>query len=158
MSARQDWESKRSDADCPFCLPRSGIDEFMVEVAQLSIATLYLEKIQTYRGHCVLLFDPRHVTRIDELEAAEWQSLSADLRAAELALMKTFAPDHINVASIGQVVPHLHWHIVPRYTDDPRWGGPIWTTTPEDMHKVYLDDEEYDRRAAAIREALSPVT
>ena len=118
------------------------------------MATLYLEKIQTYRGHCVLVFDPRHATRIDELSAGEWAALAADIRATELALMRTFRPDHINIASLGQVVPHLHWHIVPRYVDDPRWGGPIWTTAPEEMRKVYLPQAEYDAMAAEIREAL----
>lgn len=129
----------------------------MVEVASLSISTLYLEKIQTYRGHCVLLFNPRHATRVDELSADEWQKLSGDIRATELALMEAFNPDHINIASLGQVVPHLHWHIVPRYVDDPRWGGPIWTTSPEEMKKVYLEPAEYDEISETIREALAKI-
>lgn len=155
MHAKQAWESNRSPDDCPFCLPRKGISDFMVEVARLSVSTLYLEKIQTYRGHSVLLFDARHVTRIDELSAAEWTNMAADIGAAERALMTAFHPDHINIASLGQVVPHLHWHIVPRYVDDPRWGGPIWTTSPDEMQKVYLEQSEYSQLAEAIRGALA---
>ncbi len=155
QNLQQEWDSNRAADGCRFCLPRDGIDDFMIEISRLAISTLYLEKIQTYRGHCVLLFDPRHVTRIDELSAAEWQQLSADIRAAELALIEVFNPDHINIASLGQVVPHLHWHIVPRYCDDPRWGGPIWTTTAAEMQKIYLDTGEYLEIAASIRQALA---
>lgn len=154
MSVRQQWDARRSAAGCGFCAPHRDVAEFMVEVATLSVSTLFLEKIQTYRGHCVLLFDPYHATRIDELTADDWAALAGDIRAAQLALMTAFRPDHINVASLGQVVPHLHWHIVPRYVDDPRWGGPIWTTAPEEMRKVYLRDEEYATLAADVRDAL----
>ena len=48
-------------------------------------------------------------------------------------------PDHINIASLGNVMPHLHWHIIPRYRADPRWGGPIW---PEEaQHRLTAADE-----------------
>jgi diadenosine tetraphosphate (Ap4A) HIT family hydrolase len=154
MATKQSWDSQRSSDNCPFDRPREGIAEFMVEIRALSVATLYLEKIQTYRGHCVLIFDPRHVTRIDELSAAEWSQLASDIRITELALIKAFQPDHVNIASLGQVVPHLHWHIIPRYVDDPRWGGPIWTTSPDEMQKAYLRESEYAELVSVIRAAL----
>jgi diadenosine tetraphosphate (Ap4A) HIT family hydrolase len=155
VKATAEWESSRSPDGCPFCLPRTELGDLMIEVSELSISTLFLERIQTYRGHCVLVFNPRHATRIDELSSAEWSKLSNDIRSAELALIDAFSPDHINVASLGQVVPHLHWHVVPRYVNDPRWGGPIWTTRPEEMQKVYLEQLEYDRLVSTIQVALA---
>ena len=155
MSVRHDWTVKVSGEACPFDLPRAGISEHMFEVSKLSVSTLYLDKIQTYRGHCVLVFDPRHVTRIDELSPDEWQHMSQDILTAEKALLRSMHPDHINVASIGQVVAHLHWHIIPRYIEDPRWGGPIWTTSPDEMSKVYLEDSEYKRLAKTIWNEIS---
>jgi len=154
MSNRARWASNVAGEQCPFDAPRANIAASLHEVQRLSIATLYLERIQTYRGHCVLVFDPRHVTRIDELSAAEWQLMAQDIQAAERALMSVFRPDHVNIASIGQVVAHLHWHLVPRYFDDPRWGGPIWMTTPAEMLAVHLDDAEYEVMATSIRKAL----
>ena len=141
--------------DCPFDLPRSNISDNLFEIQQLDVSTLYLERIQTYRGHCVLIFDPRHVTRIDELSPEEWQLMSSDIMNVEKTLIDVFQPDHINIASLGQVVPHLHWHIIPRYTEDPRWGGPIWTTTEEEMEKVYLAEEKYECLADEIRNKLN---
>jgi ATP adenylyltransferase len=154
MSAKLEWDTRRSADNCPFDLPREKIAESMVEICGLSTSTMYLEKIQTYRGHCVLIFDPRHVTRIDELSSAEWLQMANDIRVAELALVQAFRPDHINIASLGQVVPHLHWHLIPRYTDDPRWGGPIWTTSPDEMKTVYLQDSEYSDLVSEIGDAL----
>ena len=139
---------------CHFDLPGRDVAAQLVRVHALSISTLYLERIQTYRGHAVLIFDARHVTRMDELDEAEWRSLAADLRIAEQAVYRAFMPDHINVASIGQVVPHLHWHIIPRYRNDPRWGGPIWMTTPEEMPVVRLADSEYAELAEQLRAHL----
>ena len=148
------WREQASATRCRFDQPRAGIDKDLLEVQQLAISTLYLERIQTYAGHCVLIFDPRHVTRIDELSADEWQLLAEDLRVAEQAVYECFKPDHINIASIGQMVPHLHWHIIPRYVDDPRWGGPIWTTQPGEMQQTYLHDGEYAERIALLAAAL----
>ena len=48
-------------------------------------------------------------------------------------------PDHVNVESLGNVVPHLHWHIIPRYVGDARWGMPIWTTRSSAMPDHRLD-------------------
>jgi diadenosine tetraphosphate (Ap4A) HIT family hydrolase len=140
--------------DCPFDLPRASVSSHLFEILQMSISTLYLDRIQTYRGHCVLVFDPRHVTRIDELESDEWRLMSDDIFCAEKALVNALRPDHINIASLGQVVPHLHWHIIPRYTDDPRWGGPIWMTSQEEMEEVFFQEDEYESLAGEIREKL----
>lgn len=152
-----DWQRKRSAADCAFCRPRNRIETSLWEITRLASATLYLERIQTYRGHCVLVFDDRHVTRIDELEATEWRLLADEIRDVQRALVQVFDPDHVNVASLGQVVPHLHWHIIPRYEDDPRWGGPIWMTLPTEQQEVFLSDKQYAARAAAIHSALASI-
>jgi diadenosine tetraphosphate (Ap4A) HIT family hydrolase len=62
--------------------------------------------------------------------------------------------DHMNVESLGNVVPHLHWHIVPRYLDDARWGMPVWTTPLSAMPDTRLDDTDRAQLIEAIRAAL----
>jgi diadenosine tetraphosphate (Ap4A) HIT family hydrolase len=47
--------------------------------------------------------------------------------AAELALREVMRPDKINLASLGNVVPHLHWHVIPRWRGDSRFPAPIWS-------------------------------
>jgi len=105
----------------------------------LEVSTLYLARNQTYRGHCILILDLRHATRPDQLSAAEWGSFCVDLHRAETAVVRAVQPDHINIASLGNVMPHLHWHIIPRYRADPRWGAPIW---PEEAQRRLTLAEE----------------
>jgi diadenosine tetraphosphate (Ap4A) HIT family hydrolase len=121
------WDELAAGNNCSFDAPRAAHTADWDAVATLRAATLYLRHNQTYRGHCVLVFDPRHATRLDQLSPSEWRAFSEDLHAAARAVTAVCAPDHVNVASLGNLMPHLHWHIVPRYKSDPQWGRPVWT-------------------------------
>lgn len=109
---------------------------------------------QAYRGHCILIYDPRHAARPDELSKVEWGRYSDDLHTAVRALMDVCRPDHINVESLGNQMPHLHWHVIPRYQTDPRWGSAVWTTTIEEMHHHELPVAERSRLILDLRECL----
>ena len=134
------WEQLAQGQNCPFDAPRAASTDSWEQIASLDVSTLYLAKNQAYRGHCILVLDLRHATRPDQLSAAEWNRFSADLHRAESAVVHAVKPDHINIASLGNVMPHLHWHIIPRYRADPRWGAPIW---PEEaQHRLTVADED----------------
>lgn len=139
---------------CPMDYPRPDNNEFVYFVRKLATSSLYLDRNQASRGHCVLIYDLSHVTRIDQLSADQWLALAGDLRTAESAIYKTFQPDHMNVESLGNGMPHLHWHIIPRFKDDGRWGGPVWTTTLAEMPHKELPQNEYAVLAARINEAI----
>jgi len=143
------WTSLAHGVACPLDAPRPPTTEYWDYVGALSVSSLYLSRNQTYRGHCQLIFDPRHATRIDQLSAAEWQAMASDLWRVQAAIVGVVRPDHINVESLGNVQPHLHWHLVPRYRHDPRWGAPIWLTSLADMVDTPLAEAE---RATLIRE------
>ena len=113
---------------CPFCLPRQDNSRYWVKVASLPVSTLYLDRNQTYRGHCLLVFDRYHVEGLELLAADDYTRVMSDLRKAARAISAAHNPDLMNYASMGNVVRHLHWHIVPRYRSDPRWGAPIYTS------------------------------
>ena len=139
---------------CSMDAPREESNEFRHFVRKLDVSSLYLERNQNYRGHCVLIYDLGHATRVDQLSAEQWIALAGDIRAAEVAIHKTFQPDHMNVESLGNVMPHLHWHIIPRYKNDGRWGAPIWTENLNDMPRKVLEAHEYETLASRINEAL----
>jgi diadenosine tetraphosphate (Ap4A) HIT family hydrolase len=134
--------------------PRPASNDFWDLVAPLEVSSLYLGKNQTYRGHCSLIFDLRHASRPDQLTAEEWTAYCADLFAAQRAVVSVTRPDHINVESLGNVVPHLHWHIIPRYVGDPRWGMPIWTTPLSAMPETFLGAQDREALLGALRDAL----
>ncbi len=150
-----EWNELRLGRQCPFDEPRPASSDGWDVVGTLQVSTLYLGGNQSYRGHCLLILDLRHATRPDELSREEWLRFCADLHAAQSVIIRTLHPDHINIASLGNVVPHLHWHIIPRYRGDPRWGAPIWTTDTGEMPDVRLAPHERSRLLQSLREALA---
>ena len=152
---RDDWAARVRGDGCPLDAPRASSNEHWDLVATLSVSSLYLSMNQTYRGQCQLIFDPRHVAQIDQLTAGEWNSLAADLYAAQRAVVRTVRPDHLNIESLGNVVPHLHWHIIPRYRTDPRWGAPIWNVPLDTMPDTRMPAEERAQLIESLREALA---
>lgn len=66
-------------------------------------------------------------------------------------------PDHMNYELLGNSVPHLHWHIAPRYKTDPRWGRPIWEGYPNNefqINRQTVSDAEYEQIISQIRAQL----
>ena len=141
---------------CPMDAPRAASTDHWDLVAPLTVSSLYLTTNQTYRGHCQLIFDPRHATAPAQLSGGEWLSYSGDLYVAQRAIVSVVQPDHLNVELLGNVVPHLHWHIIPRYRTDPRWGQPIWSTPLSSMPDTRLDPSDRHALLTALRAALTP--
>jgi diadenosine tetraphosphate (Ap4A) HIT family hydrolase len=150
------WDEMARGIGCPLDAPRARSNEHWDFVARLSVSSLYLSANQTYRGHCQLVFDPRHVSRVDELSAEEWRAMASDLFRAQSAIVRAVGADHVNVESLGNLVPHLHWHIVPRYRSDPRWGAPIWLTSLGEMIETRLPREEQDALVRQLRSVIEP--
>jgi diadenosine tetraphosphate (Ap4A) HIT family hydrolase len=68
----------------------------------------------------------RHVREMSELAPPERDRLMRAVFACESALRELYRPDKINLASFGNVVPHLHWHVIARFRDDAHFPDPIW--------------------------------
>lgn len=148
------WEDLVRGIDCPYDAPRAESNEYWDLITSLSVSSLYLTKNQTYRGQCLLILDRRHAVHAGQLSEPEWIDFCADLFKAERAVARVFKPDHMNLASMGNVIPHLHWHIVPRYESDPRWGAPIWPTSLADMPDTRLGEHERAALIDRLRDAL----
>lgn len=152
------WSQLASGIDCPFDTPRATSNEHWDFVATLTVSSLYLSTNQTYLGYSLLVFDPRHVVRLDQLTAQEWLAYSADLRVAHDVLVEALQPDHMNVELLGNVISHLHWHLIPRRREDVRWGGPIWTTSAAEMVQTLLAPADraalLDRLKGSVRARL----
>jgi len=88
-----------------------------------------------------------HVAELSDLSESEAQALMVSIRQIERVLRDTLAPTKVNVASLGNQVPHLHFHIVPRWHDDLTFPGSIWTR-PETGLSDNISSS--DRSAAAL--------
>ncbi len=78
-----------------------------------------------YPGFCRVILK-RHIKEMAELPRAEQQQIMRVVFALEQALTKLMQPEKINLASLGNVVPHVHWHVIPRFVDDAHFPQPIW--------------------------------
>lgn len=67
-----------------------------------------------------------HVAEFSDLDATERLALMDAVVAVEQVLLRELAPAKINLASLGNVVPHLHWHVIARFADDAQFPAPIW--------------------------------
>ena len=152
--AEASWDDLAAGRGCPFDLPRPDASPHWDLVAKLAVSSWYLPVNQQYRGHGILVFDPRHATRLDELTPDEWQAYAADLRRVTAAIVAVCKPDHMNVESLGNVVPHLHWHVIPRYKNDGRWGAPTWAQTLDAQPEGRLADDDRAALLVALRAAL----
>jgi diadenosine tetraphosphate (Ap4A) HIT family hydrolase len=80
-----------------------------------------------YPGYCRVIWNT-HVAELSDLTDTERTHCMAVVTAVERVLRTALRPLKINVASLGNQVPHLHWHIIPRFADDPHFPEPIWGT------------------------------
>lgn len=80
-----------------------------------------------YPGFCRVILS-RHVREMSDLSELEQIALMRVVIAVESCLRHLCQPDKINLASLGNVVPHLHWHVIPRWHDDRHFPAPIWGT------------------------------
>jgi diadenosine tetraphosphate (Ap4A) HIT family hydrolase len=135
--------------------PRDNED--VLWIADLSISTLLLYRDQRFKGYSILSFEPWNATSLESLSDEEFQSYFMDLRVAAMAIRKALNPDHMNYELLGNTNPHLHWHIVPRYKTDPRWGQPIWEGWPRNEfnnNRFTLPDSEYTKIIREIQSRL----
>lgn len=73
-----------------------------------------------------------HVAEFTDLGATERAACMDAVAKVEQVLRKALKPTKINVASLGNVVPHLHWHVIARFADDSHFPQPIWGTRQRD--------------------------
>ena len=76
-------------------------------------------------GFCRVILN-RHAAEMTDLSIEERSALMKAVCVVESALRDLMQPTKINLASLGNVVPHVHWHIIPRWADDTHFPDPIW--------------------------------
>lgn len=67
-----------------------------------------------------------HVREMTDLDLAEREHCLRVVLAVERALRDTLRPEKVNLASLGNQVPHVHWHVIPRFPDDAHFPDPVW--------------------------------
>lgn len=92
-----------------------------------------------------------HEEELYQLTDRERKSFLEDMSTIARTLSEAFQPDKMNYELLGNGVPHLHWHLIPRFKADPFWGRPIWTGQ---RRQKRLSREEYEERIRLIESRL----
>ena len=105
-------------------------------------------------GFCRVVWN-EHVTEFSDLDETDGNHLMKVVAAVERSLRSLLSPDKMNVASLGNQVPHLHWHVIPRYRDDSRYPDPIWAVPRRQAAVRTLPGDFAARLRNAIDSALA---
>jgi diadenosine tetraphosphate (Ap4A) HIT family hydrolase len=78
-----------------------------------------------YPGFCRVIWNA-HTKEMTDLDQHDRAHLMHVVFAVEAALRELLRPHKVNLASFGNMTPHLHWHVIPRFTHDPHFPLPAW--------------------------------
>ena len=88
-----------------------------------------------------------HAAEVTDLSIEDRTALMKAVYETELVLRELMKPDKINLASLGNVVPHVHWHVIPRWNDDSHFPEPIWGNQQREWaKKPVIDNREIAAR------------
>ena len=119
-------------------------------IADFGITKAYLFDDQFFPGWTVLVLN-RHASELFDLTQDERSRLIEEVSEVALALTMAFEPVKINYELLGNQLPHIHWHIIPRLTGDPAPREAVWTVRHEPKRLTANDLQE---RLARIRSHL----
>lgn len=134
---------------CPMCV--KWADEPGLRIAELDLCYVLLNRDQFFTGYTFVV-TKRHVTELFHLDKTMRYTVMEEVNRVADALYKLLRPDKINYELLGNMVPHMHWHIIPRFRDDCLWPRPVWS---EPHAERILTAAEYAARTAQIREQLN---
>ena len=135
-------------SECQMC--RRWNDDSDLRIIELPHSYVILNRDQYFPGY-TLLFTKHHATELFHLDREVRSALMEEVSLVAQALFTVFTPDKINYELLGNMVPHIHWHIVPRFSSELLWPRPVWA---EPHQELCLLPEEYRQRIEIIRSAL----
>ncbi len=94
-------------------------------LSELSETFVFLKDSKLFPGYC-LVVSKEHYEQLPELPQEKQADIFTDVCRVAEVIYSELSPQRINYECLGNLVPHIHWHVVPRYKDDPLPHGPIW--------------------------------
>ncbi|NLR75091.1 HIT family protein [Leeia aquatica] len=138
-----------TNAGCELCQTTGGL-----VLWQDACCRVVLVEDEDYLGFCRVILN-RHLPEMTDLPLPERQQLMTVVFATEQVLREVLQPDKINLASLGNMTPHLHWHVIPRFRRDRHFPNPIWGSAVRVTEKQ--DDPTLPGRLqAALQRILQP--
>ena len=126
-------------------------------IGDLGLTRAYMFEDQFFSGWTVLIL-PDHRTELFQLTRGERTELIDDVSRVGEALTKIFDVRKINSELLGNQVPHMHWHVIPRLRTDPDPFQPVWKVAHEPVHLTgsLLSGRIFQLRSALGLPSVSP--
>lgn len=134
---------------CPMC-SRWDVDADL-RIVELPHSYVILNRDQYFPGY-TLLFTKNHATELFHLHRDLRAALMDEVSLVAEALYTAYSPSKINYELLGNMVPHIHWHVVPRFSSEQLWPRPIWAEPHEEL---LLPPDEYRQHIDTIRSHLT---
>jgi diadenosine tetraphosphate (Ap4A) HIT family hydrolase len=114
-------------ADCPFCTKLANLHELPDQdlIWQFPHSVALLGPWQYYHGYCILVARS-HATELNHLPDLQRRGYLEEMCSLARAVEEGFHPHKLNYELLGNQVPHLHWHLFPRSSNDPEVLQPVW--------------------------------
>jgi diadenosine tetraphosphate (Ap4A) HIT family hydrolase len=131
------------DEPCVFCTTDGGEKVYADPYCRVVLTN------EPFTGFCRVVA-ARHVREMTDLPASEREHVLRVVFALETALREMLHPDKMNVASLGNMVPHVHWHVIPRFVDDSHFPRPVWADAMREGARKPLPADFVPRLAARL--------
>ncbi len=119
---------------------------------QNDLCRIVLVEDANYVGFCRVILN-KHVKEMTDLTEAERVNVMHITFTVEQVLRDVLQPTKINLASLGNKTPHIHWHVIPRFEHDVHFPETIWSAEVRQTNKPKIDGLFYTLKAK-LAEAL----
>jgi diadenosine tetraphosphate (Ap4A) HIT family hydrolase len=125
--------------NCPLCEGDGG--DLVWSNHQLRVI---LANEPEFPGFCRVIW-AKHITEMTDLAIEDRSLLMRTVMKVEQVIIDVMGPDKVNLAALGNMVPHLHWHVIPRYKEDSCFPASVWSEKQRESNLDHLK-----RQAAKI--------
>lgn len=150
-----DWEERRSGAACPMCAnSRDEDNAFGARVYEGGHANGFLQRADVGQaGYTIVIWKHRHVADPTELTDDEAAGYWRDVLRVARGVEACYRPAKLNLMMLGNLIPHLHTHVVPRYVTDDSPGTPPRFMRVKEPHAPLAEGDLQDQ-ARRLRETI----
>ncbi|EKS68813.1 MULTISPECIES: HIT family protein [Caballeronia] len=132
--------------DCVFCREDGGEVLWSDDTLRVVLADE-----PDWPGLCRVIWGA-HVAEMSDLPDADRVRVMTAVNGVERAMRRVLVPEKINLASLGNQVPHVHWHVIPRFSNDSRFPLPIWAPRQRTVSESQLSKRR--AQATLLREQV----
>lgn len=139
-------------ADCPLCSGDGG--QILVQAAQWRIVMPTEPDTQPFPGFTRVVWQA-HQREMTDLNETEQRLLMGVVFGVEALIREHLSPTKVNLASLGNQVDHLHWHVIARWESDSHFPSPVWSAPKQGSDNFQISPDRLDQYRQALIDRFS---